>query len=78
MLVNTVKLLLKISDSPKYSSLFALSTAICQNSTPPFFPRTVSRNKQLLQIYMHWVNEKAMSMQIMYGAPLIQFLTDIN
>ena len=35
------------SDSPKYSSLFVLSTAICQNSTPPFFPRTVSRNKQL-------------------------------
>ena len=33
------------SDSPKYSALFALSTAIYQNSIPSFFP-TYSVQKQ--------------------------------
>ena len=78
ILENTVKLLLKIchqihQNIPHY--LLYLQQFL-PKFNPSIFP--TSRNKPCFswQIYMHWVNGKAMSMQIMYGASSLLILTD--
>ena len=64
------------SDSPKYSSPFASPAPICQNFTPSIFFRVRYLHRSTVisifpeEFCTHWVNEKTLSAQIMYGAPV--------